>query len=274
MASESKNIVITGAAQGIGRCIARWLLQKGHRLFLIDIKEDELTYTATQHLKTHSSRLSYAVCNLRDVQAIRDTISKAASYFNDRIDVLVQNGSIASPKWKDDRTMMDPSTIEEWNAYVETNLTAPFAVAQACLPYMRSPNSETAQHLSSVGPSMILIGSFRAHQSDPNQEGYAATKAGQLGLMHSMAISLSQWGIRVNSVAPGRIKATYESQEGDEKGAEWGELNEKKDEDDHPTNRAGKPEDIAQAVEYFIGAGFVTGQELVVDGGATKKKST
>ena len=72
---------------------------------------------------------------------------------------------------------------------------------------------------SDAGPCIIHIGSFRAHESDPNQEGYASTKAGLLGLMHAMAVSLKSKGIRVNLVAPGRIKVGHECKEGDEKGA-------------------------------------------------------
>ncbi|KAF4550862.1 Enoyl-(Acyl carrier protein) reductase-like protein 22 [Elsinoe fawcettii] len=127
---------------------------------------------------------------------------------------------------------------------------------------------------SDAGACIIHVGSFRAHQSDPNQEGYGASKAGLLGLTHSMAISLGKHGIRVNLVAPGRIKATHESKEGDEKGTEWEALNQDKDVDDHATNRAGRPMDIADAVEYLVKAGFVTGQEITVDGGALKKKSS
>ncbi|KAI7317977.1 hypothetical protein KC315_g10222 [Hortaea werneckii] len=90
-----------------------------------------------------------------------------------------------------------------------------------------------------------------------------------------MAISLQDFGIRVNLVAPGRIKVAHESKEGDEKGLEWAQLNEEKDVQDHPSNRAGRPEDVADAVEYLVNAGFVTGEEITVDGGATRvvKKS-
>lgn len=125
---------------------------------------------------------------------------------------------------------------------------------------------------SDAGPCIIHIGSFRALQSDPNQEGYASTKSGLLGLMHSMAISLTTFGIRCNLVAPGRIKVAHESKEGDKNGLGWAEQNEEKDVNDHPANRAGRPKDIADAVEYLVSAGFVTGQEITVDGGATKKK--
>lgn len=139
---------------------------------------------------------------------------------------------------------------------------------------MKLAEGDDASHSddSVAGPCIILIGSFRAHQSDPNQEGYASTKAGQLGLMHSMAISLQRWGIRVNIIAPGRIKVAHECKDGDEKGIEWECLNGDKDVDDHATNRAGRPMDIADAAEYIVGAGCVTGQNLVVDGGATIKK--
>lgn len=140
---------------------------------------------------------------------------------------------------------------------------------------MKLEEGQSASHLDddNPGPCILHIGSFRAHQSDPNQEGYASSKSGLLGLMHSMAISLQKWGIRVNLIAPGRIKVAHECKEGDEKGTKWVDLNEEKDVDDHPSNRAGRPKDIADAAEYLVNAGFITGQDLTVDGGALKKKS-
>ncbi|KAI6858903.1 hypothetical protein KC338_g7037 [Hortaea werneckii] len=92
---------------------------------------------------------------------------------------------------------------------------------------------------SEPGPYIIHISSLRSHQSDPNQEGYASSNAGQLWLMHSTAISLQRFGIRVNLVAPGRIKVAHESQGGDDKGLEWAQLNEEKDFQAHSFTRAG-----------------------------------
>lgn len=137
---------------------------------------------------------------------------------------------------------------------------------------MKNEQRALDHNTSEAGPCIIHIGSFRAFQSDPNQEGYASTKAGQLGLMHSMAVSLKPFGIRVNLVAPGRIKVAHESKDGDEKGTSWSELNEEKDVADHLANRAGRPKDIADAVEFLVNAGFVTAQDVTVDGGATKTK--
>lgn len=89
-----------------------------------------------------------------------------------------------------------------------------------------------------------------------------------------MIILVSNWGIRVNLVAPGRVKVAHECRDGDEKGLQWAEQNESADVDDHLTNRAGRPTDIADAVEYLVGAGFISGQDITVDGGSSKKKSS
>ncbi|KAF2153623.1 NAD(P)-binding protein [Myriangium duriaei CBS 260.36] len=271
-----KTAVISGGARGIGRCIVRRFLERGYRVYVLDIDEDELVHTVTKHLQQYHSEgmIDFAICDLRSSDDIRSKIKKAAIFLGNHIDVLVNNGGIATPYWADGKTMADFDTLGQWQAYLETNLTAPFVASQACLPYMKQHESTDTLHAdnSDAGPCIIHIGSFRAEMSDPRQEGYSSSKAGLVGLMHSMAMSLQQWGIRVNLVAPGRIKVAHESKDGDEKGMSWSEQNESKDINDHATNRAGRPKDIADAVEYLVNAGFVTAQAITVDGGATKQK--
>jgi NAD(P)-dependent dehydrogenase (short-subunit alcohol dehydrogenase family) len=126
------------------------------------------------------------------------------------------------------------------------------------------------QQRNDSSPRIIHVSSFRMLQSDPNQESYASTKAGLTGLTHSMAVSLSEFGIRVNLIAPGRIKVKHESKEGDEKGEQW--KIEGDDAEKHAANRAGMPEDIAECAEWLIGAGFTTGQSITIDGGAIMQK--
>jgi NAD(P)-dependent dehydrogenase (short-subunit alcohol dehydrogenase family) len=168
--------------------------------------------------------------------------------------------------------MADPETSSEWIAYVETNLTAPFHLSQALLPYMKTSKNRDERKSLRTGssPCIIHVSSFRMLMSDPNQEGYASTKAGLIGLTHSMAVSLSEFGIRVNLIAPGRIRVAHECKEGDEKGKTWGI--EADDAEKHAANRAGMPEDIAECAEWLVGAGFVTGQSITIDGGATMQK--
>ncbi|KAL1305247.1 hypothetical protein AAFC00_002162 [Neodothiora populina] len=272
----AKSALISGGARGIGRCLVRRFCELGYRVYIFDIDQEELDHTVHSHLKQYfeAGTLSSSLCNLRDVEDIRKQVVQAAEFLNGRVDVLVNNGGIAAPRWKDGKMMDNMDTLVEWQAYIETNLTAPFVVSQACLPYMRhDQSSASSTSASDAGPCIIHVGSFRALQSDPNQEGYASTKAGLIGLTHSMAISLAHLGIRVNLIAPGRIKVAHECKVGDEQGTGWEEQNEDKDVGDLPTNRAGRPRDIADAAEYLANAGFVTGQDLTVDGGATRKKS-
>ncbi len=127
---SSRNVIISGGARGIGRALTRMMLEANHRAFVFDIDEEELEYTTKVHLKKYydDGKLQSALCNLRDIEDIRAKMKKAASFFNDRIDVVINNGGIAAPQWRDGKTMEDPSTMDEWRAYIDTNLTGPFAV--------------------------------------------------------------------------------------------------------------------------------------------------
>ena len=216
--------------------------------------------------------LQYVICNLRKLDEIRDAAKKAGEFFDGKLHCLINNGGISTPYWANGATMADPETAEQWIAYMETNLTAPFLLSQAVLPYMKVSANYEERKAADAGPSpcVIHVSSFRMQRSDPNQEGYASSKAGLGGLTHSMAVSMAEFGIRVNLIAPGRIKVAHECKKGDEEGIEW-EINES-DRESLATHRPGKPEDIAECAEWLIGAGFVTGQSITVDGGATITK--
>lgn len=115
-----KTALISGAAQGIGRCIVRRFLERGYRVFVFDIDKEELEHLAHSHLKsyTDSGALGTAICNLRNPDEIRQKVQQAAEFLDGRIDVLVNNGAIANPKWKDNATMEATETLEQWHAYV------------------------------------------------------------------------------------------------------------------------------------------------------------
>lgn len=313
MAPKKKNVVLTGAARGIGRVIARHLALLGHNVFLIDINEEELVYAATSHIpkilaecspdKTAQHGLvGHKVCDLRDPAAIKETISAAAAFFpNGQIDVLVNNAGIARAQFTGKRSMEDASVSDEFAAYLATHITAPFLVSQACIPFMKTKDDARTHPteavlrpeaaLASAGciseeirrglsrPELqsrciVNISSFRALQSEPNCEGYAASKAGLLGLTQAMAISGAQWGIRCNAVLPGFTFVDQECKEGDESEGKmfWTQGISQSRHRHHPVGRIGYGEDVAEAIVWLMGAGFVTGQEIVVDGGISKVK--
>ena len=132
--TKSKNIIITGGARGIGRCTARHLLSLpvSHRVFIIDFDADELEYTVNTHLAAYAPRVSSSITNLRNPEEIRSAVDKAAEFFGGRIDVLVNNAGVARGFFNaGNGTMEDIATGEQWEAYIATNLSAPFYMSQA-----------------------------------------------------------------------------------------------------------------------------------------------
>jgi NAD(P)-dependent dehydrogenase (short-subunit alcohol dehydrogenase family) len=156
-------------------------------------------------------------------------------------------------------------TLEAWNASIETNLTGPMLMSQACLPFLKKSSSRNH------GGCIIHMSSTRAFMSEPNNEPYSSTKAGLLGLTQSMAVSLALDGIRVNAILPGWINATNECKQADESGQSWEDGLSQEDHQWHLSGRVGRAEDILKAVEYLLDSDFVNGAEVVVDGGVTRK---
>lgn len=181
MIEGKAKILITGAGQGIGRALARNFAEKGHKIYLLDIDKDALEHTVKVHLKQYTDHIAWSVCNLRDTDEIRSTIKKAADYLGGRIDFLINNAGISSPYWPDEKSMADPETLDVWKTYVDVNMTGNFATSQACIPYMKVEKDEDIKKLpgsvvGKAGPCILNVSSFRGVVSDPNQDGYAATK--------------------------------------------------------------------------------------------------
>src|SRR6202011_5614033 len=141
-------------------------------------------------------------------------------------------------------------TLAEWQRVIDTNLTATFLLARAAENPLRKARG-----------AIVTIASTRALMSEPNTESYSASKGGLLALTHALAISLAP-DVRVNCVSPGWIETK-----------DYSALR-RKDHSQHPVGRVGKPQDIAEIVAWLLDAkrsGFVTGANIVVDGGMTRK---
>jgi NAD(P)-dependent dehydrogenase (short-subunit alcohol dehydrogenase family) len=259
-----KNFLITGSGRGIGRGLSRLLLQKGHRVFLVDNNVEELEHTEALLSQDYRQNRDFEIrrCDLRQPEVIRMAARAAGLLFDGHLDCLINNAA-------DTRgvggTHLSELSLENWNSSLQTNLTAPMLMSQACLPLLQMSDSRPQ------GGSIIHMSSTRAFMSEPNNEPYSATKAGLLGLTQSMAVSLAPQGVRVNVILPGWVNVTNECKRADEEGQTWEDGLSKEDHEWHLTGRVGKVEDVLKAVEYLVDAEFATGTEVVVDGGVTRK---
>lgn len=264
MASTSKNFLITGAGRGIGRGLSRLLLEKGHRVLLVDVNLDELSNTDSRLGRRHVRGRDFetARCDIRQPSGIQLAAEKADRLFDGHLDCLINNAAHTGGVGA---SHLSELTREDWAASVETNLTAPVFVSQSCLPMLQKRGDRAH------GGCIINMSSTRAVMSEPNNEAYSATKAGLLGLTQAMAVSLAPQNVRVNAILPGWINVGNECKEADENDREWEDGLSREDHEWHLVGRVGRVEDVLRAVEYLVDADFVTGAELVVDGGVTRK---
>ncbi|MCO5601261.1 hypothetical protein L7F22_055380 [Adiantum nelumboides] len=289
-ATHSLRFLITGGGRGLGRGLARQLIQEGHDVFVVDIDAKELQHTLNKHLPSSSAsssaagpgKFAGAECDVSSLTSVRAAIDKAGRFHRGgKVDVVVNNASRTNPYWShgastsrlhSDSSDRDgdrdgdgdggESIIErEWRSFVDTNLTGTFHVSRASVPLLDG----------GVLPSIVNISSTRAKMSEPDQEGYASTKAGILGLTHSMAASLAPKGIRVNAILPGWIPSSHESIAGDADATPHNDGLTTADEEQHWSGAVGTVEDLKNAVLFLATTRFADGAEICLDGGMTKK---
>lgn len=270
MTVRRMNFLITGAGRGIGRGLSRHLLSAGHRVFLLDFNATELNHTTSLLGKTHRHRQDFdsSVTDVGDPAQVQSAVDKAKDLFGDEgLDCLVNNAAYTGGVGG---TKLEDMTLEEWQKSLNTNLTGPMLMTQACLPLLSKEDSSSGQRRPSGG-CVIHMSSTRAFQSEPHNEAYSTTKAGLVGMAQSMAVSLSARGIRVSAVVPGWIHVENECKAADEAGRRWEDGLSEEDGRWQLTGRVGRVEDVVKAVVYLAENEGVTGVEMVVDGGVTRK---
>lgn len=255
----AKTFLITGAGRGIGRGLSRLLLSAGHRVFLLDSDTTELEHTKSLLSKNHHAGKDFSTvsCDVRRLSQVQAAAAQASELFSGKLDCLVNNAAYTRGVGG---VSLEDMSVEEWNKSIETNLTGPMLMTQACLPMLRAARG-----------CVIHMSSTRAFMSEPNNEPYSTTKAGLLGMAQSMAVSLAPDGIRVSSVIPGWVHVENECKKADEEGLKWDTGLSEEDHRWQLTGRVGKVEDVLKAVVYLADNEGVTGAEMVVDGGVTRK---
>ncbi|MBT96024.1 MAG: 3-oxoacyl-ACP reductase [Acidimicrobiaceae bacterium] len=233
-----KSLIVTGGASGLGRAIAKRASQEGFRVGILDVNVDALEETV--------STITNSVALVASVTSAEE-ISAAIAAFGQTPDVWVNNAGIVR------FAPLLALSIEDWRSVVEVNLTGTFICSTIVAKAMADRGSG----------SIVNITSINGISAGTNSGAYGATKSAISLLTQQMSLEWGNLGLRVNSLAPGLIDGGMSEPIYSE--PEFRKLRTEK----VPLGRLGAEEDIAEAV-LFLGsdkASYITGHELVVDGG-------
>lgn len=244
MSFDGQVVIVTGAAQGIGREVAVAYARKGANVVFADRNEEEGAAAAAA-VRNEGYNAIFVECDVRNEEDIIRLIRTVEEEYGG-IHILINNAGVAA--WRSPYEL----TVDEWDDILNSNVRSCFLATREAAKVMKR---------NSNGGSVVNMTSTRAFMSEPDTEAYAASKGAIAALTHAMAISLGKDNIQVNCISPGWIEtAGYEQLR-------------PKDHEQHPSGRVGTPEDIAKACLYLtqVGNDFVTGTNIVIDGGMTRK---
>ncbi len=251
-----KVIAITGGGAGIGRAIAWHFARAGYGVSITD-KDRQAGRESLEVMQEAGAQAFFMPGDVAKPADVRRWLAATKAKLGVP-DVLVNNAGIEI------RKDVLKLSIAEFDLVIAANLRGTFLCSQAAARMMAARRGPDQMERGCI----INIASTRAFMSEPGTEGYTASKGGIVALTHGMAISLAAHRIRVNAISPGWIEV------GDwQKAAKARKPHHSKaDREQHPVGRVGVPEDVAKACRFIAEeAGFMTGQNLILDGGMTVK---
>lgn len=239
---ENKTIIVTGGANGIGKSIVHAFAKASANVIIADSDVNN-GKAMEEELLASGKNICFVETDVKKEEDIRRLVEFSIQKYG-RVDILINNAGISK------FIPFFDMSVADWDYIINTNLRSVFLCAK-----------EAARYMKTEGGAIINIASTRAFMSEPNTEGYAASKGGMIALTHSLAATLSPYHIRVNSISPGWIHTSNVN-----------ELTEE-DKKQHWSNRVGVPEDIARVCLFLANPNndFINGENITVDGGMTKK---
>jgi 3-oxoacyl-[acyl-carrier protein] reductase len=236
--------IVTGASRGIGRAVALKLAALGAKVVINYNSHPEAAEAVVEQIRAAGGEAVSVSANVSEPAAAQELVNEALTVYY-RVDILVNNAGVLR-----DNLLMRMSE-QDWDLVLDTNLKGAFN----CL------KSVTKPMLKQRYGRVVNIASVSGLAGNAGQVNYSAAKAGLLGLTKSAAKELGSRNITVNAVAPGFIETDMTS----ELAEDWKKMVVTLT----PLGRMGRPEDVAQAVAFFVSdeAAFITGQVLSVDGG-------
>lgn len=249
MSLENKVAIVTGAARGIGLAVAKRFVMDGAKVVVADI-DDEAGQAAVEDLKTLGEAM-YLHCNVAERLDVRNLVAETLNAYGD-IDVLVNNaGVVAGADFLD-------LEEDDFDRVLSINLKGAFLCSQAVARHM----VEKVEGGGDPG-AIINMSSINSVVAIPNQIPYCVSKGGMTQLTKTTALSLAQYGIRVNAIGPGSIMTDMLATVNSDPAARNRMLSRT------PMQRVGEPSEIAGVAAFLASAdaSYVTGQTIFADGG-------
>ena len=241
--------IVTGAARGIGAGIARRLASDGLAVAVADLDESACQAVVDEIEAAGGRGLAVRV-DVSDEKAVQDGVEQIVARLGEPT-VLVNNAGIIRDN------LLFRMTVEEWDAVSQVHLRGSFLMARAAQGFM-----------TQAGWGRIVNLSSTSALGNRGQANYSAAKAGIQGFTKTLALELGKFGVTANAIAPGFIETDMTAATAARIGMSFEDFKTAAAKE-IPVGRVGQPDDIANAVSFFVSerAGFVSGQVLYVAGG-------
>ena len=235
---NNKTAVITGGANGIGKQLVIHFASQNCKVAFIDWDKAAGEKLLTQ-LEIIKHNIMFFCGDIAEEHILKEFSAKIAEKFRN-VDFLIHNACLSK------QGILSDCSYDDFNNVLKIGVIAPYYLTKLLLPYFNK------------GASVVNIGSTRAFQSQADTESYSAAKGGILSLTHALSASLSG-KVRVNCISPGWIETDETA------------VHSASDIQQHTSGRIGKPQDIVQAVDFLLQNDFVNAQNIIVDGGMSRK---